>query len=510
MAILDKVSNFAKADLAAFISSTDTSLTIDTNRAGRFPSSGNFTIVVWDAENTSPEDDDDLSGVEVMLCTGRSSNTLTLTRAQEGTTAKNFNTSGHTYKAALVLTSKMITDIDTALTGKAPLASPSFTGNINLNMTANDAININLNGTQKGWLWQAAVDNAFAPGSLAGDIGLWAAGSLWLGTSILQGAQIKICSADVKFSTPIYGASTTFRVGLNTTHYMDFYTDGVRIKADTYTWLDTHFTSSAATSYLRVMHDSGYLFAGAGGHTIGEWQIGTLANPHTAFSSAGLIQRSGNITVAAGGAYYVGTSPLLDATTTLGASTTTTATQNAIKVYADTKINKAASSTVGVIPKWDSTSGDTLVDGFTVGTGANNLVQLNASSQLPAVSGALLTGISKVVSKEYAYTISGTIAVPSGDTDFINGFFIRIPSGKSAQIVGYKCKINSGTSATVKLQKNGVDITGFTSITVGTTASSATPTAVTLADGDIITLIVTAISATPKNMAFTIFIDFTC
>lgn len=109
----------------------------------------------------------------------------------------------------------------------------------------------------------------------------------------------------------------------------------------------------------------------------------------------------------------------------------------------------------------------------------------------------------------HAYTVSGEIKVPSGDTDFINGFFVPVPTGQTVKIVSCRYIINSGTSATVKLQKNGSDITGFTGISVTTTAASTTPTSVSLADNDKINLVVTAVSGTPKNMSFTIFLEYT-
>jgi len=50
-------------------------------------------------------------------------------------------------------------------------------------------------------------------------------------------------------------------------------------------------------------------------------------------------------------------------------------------------------TTSGYVPLWGNTSGTLLGVGLGVGTAANNLVQLNGSGQLPAVSGALLIGI---------------------------------------------------------------------------------------------------------------------
>jgi hypothetical protein len=124
-------------------------------------------------------------------------------------------------------------------------------------------------------------------------------------------------------------------------------------------------------------------------------------------------------------------------------------------------------------------------------------------------SGALSQASAKTIRIPHTWTISGAIAVPSGDTDFINPMFVSLPSGQTANLAGCKYLINSGTSVTAKLQKNGTDATGFTGISVTTTAATTFPTAVTLADGDKLALVVTAVSGSPFNLAFTIFLDVT-
>lgn len=48
-------------------------------------------------------------------------------------------------------------------------------------------------------------------------------------------------------------------------------------------------------------------------------------------------------------------------------------------------------TTSGLVPQWSSTQ-KTLTTGLTVGTSANNLVQLDSSAKLPAVDGSQLTG----------------------------------------------------------------------------------------------------------------------
>lgn len=108
------------------------------------------------------------------------------------------------------------------------------------------------------------------------------------------------------------------------------------------------------------------------------------------------------------------------------------------------------------------------------------------------------------------YAIPGTINLPSGDTDYICPFFIKLAPGQTAKLIGVIHRINSGDPITMKFKKNGVDITGFTGISVSTTTTFTNPTDVTLADGDMIQPIVTAIGATPaKNLTYQPIIEHT-
>jgi hypothetical protein len=66
----EQFANDAQTSLASSANTTTGSLSL--TDASAFPSSGNFRLKIDD---------------ELMLCTARSSNTLTVTRAQEGTTA---------------------------------------------------------------------------------------------------------------------------------------------------------------------------------------------------------------------------------------------------------------------------------------------------------------------------------------------------------------------------------------------------------------------------------------
>lgn len=108
----------------------------------------------------------------------------------------------------------------------------------------------------------------------------------------------------------------------------------------------------------------------------------------------------------------------------------------------------------------------------------------------------------------HTYAIPGEIKVPIADADFIMPFFVSLLTGQTAKLVKARYRINSGTSVTAKLQKNGVDIAGFTGMSITPAAAETDPADVTLADNDMLQLVVTAVSGTPKNLTFTIFIEY--
>ena len=67
-------------------------------------------------------------------------------------------------------------------------------------------------------------------------------------------------------------------------------------------------------------------------------------------------------------------------------------------------------TTSGMVPQWSSTQ-KTLTTGLTVGTAANNLVQLDGSAKLPAVDGSQLTGIEHSIG---IYVDNGTDPIETG------------------------------------------------------------------------------------------------
>src|SRR5690606_24284698 len=101
----------------------------------------------------------------------------------------------------------------------------------------------------------------------------------------------------------------------------------------------------------------------------------------------------------------------------------------------------------------------------------------------------------------YTFTIPDEVLVPTGDENFIPPFFVMLDTGQTAEVISCRHRINSGTSATVKLQKNGVDLTGFTNISVTTNAATTDPANQSLESGDRIGLVVTAVNGTQKNLS---------
>ena len=102
-----QIKNRAASSLAADITSTATSLTVQAGDGAKFPQPGNgFNITIED---------------EILKCTARSTDTLTVVRAQEGTTA-----AAHVAGKAVELriTAGVITNVEDELDAHAALTSP--------------------------------------------------------------------------------------------------------------------------------------------------------------------------------------------------------------------------------------------------------------------------------------------------------------------------------------------------------------------------------------------------
>jgi len=94
--------NFAYAYLYTGITAAATSLTTRTGQGARF-GSGTWYGVIWDTYYKNASEAYQNSCAEIVLATSNGvSDTLTLTRAQQSTTARAFNRAGRTYAIMLV------------------------------------------------------------------------------------------------------------------------------------------------------------------------------------------------------------------------------------------------------------------------------------------------------------------------------------------------------------------------------------------------------------------------
>ncbi len=126
MSVLDPVENFAKVTVDEGHDEQDLIIILEANEGAKLPdpaTDGEFNLTWWNS--TDYEDPTDqhaayLAGTEdedaeIVRCTARSSDTITVTRAQESTTATAHNKTGKTQIMMLGLTKKTIDDIGTAL-----------------------------------------------------------------------------------------------------------------------------------------------------------------------------------------------------------------------------------------------------------------------------------------------------------------------------------------------------------------------------------------------------------
>lgn len=113
---LDAVANFAEVTVSIGYNSSDTSIALTAGHGARLPqpsTDGAFNATWWNfTDYPNPTDDPNR---EIVRVTARSTDTLTVTRGQEGITATTKNTGSKTYKMVLSITKKMITDIDAGI-----------------------------------------------------------------------------------------------------------------------------------------------------------------------------------------------------------------------------------------------------------------------------------------------------------------------------------------------------------------------------------------------------------
>jgi hypothetical protein len=106
---IDPVVNFGKVTVSTGYSSSATSIVLNSGNGAKLPASFPFNLIWWNATDYADPADD--PGVEIVTVTAIATDTLTVTRAQEGTSASSKNASGKTYKMVQGPTAKTIADL---------------------------------------------------------------------------------------------------------------------------------------------------------------------------------------------------------------------------------------------------------------------------------------------------------------------------------------------------------------------------------------------------------------
>lgn len=122
---LDPVQNLIKLVVSQGYGASDTSIVLSSG--GSSLPSPSFNMTWWNATDYPDPSND--PNAEIVRVTNVSGNTLTITRAQEGTAASTKNTAGKTYSFMLGITAKMITDIGNNL--QQPWKLVTVNGTIN-------------------------------------------------------------------------------------------------------------------------------------------------------------------------------------------------------------------------------------------------------------------------------------------------------------------------------------------------------------------------------------------
>jgi len=109
---VDPIKNLTKVTVLTGYNSTSTTIVLASGEGSKLPSPtvyGAFNLVWYNSTDYNDPADDPY--VEIVRCTAISSDTLTITRAQESTTAQNHNIVAKTYKMKMAVTKKIIEDL---------------------------------------------------------------------------------------------------------------------------------------------------------------------------------------------------------------------------------------------------------------------------------------------------------------------------------------------------------------------------------------------------------------
>jgi hypothetical protein len=141
---LDSVANFIAVQASTGYTSSATSIVLQSGQGSKLPATP-FNLV-WYNSTDYPNPAND-PNVEIVRVTNVSTDTLTITRAQEGTSATNKNTASKTYSLVLGITAKMISDLAAQTGNGVPVENEIVSGS----GTAWTLANTPVSGSVKLW-----------------------------------------------------------------------------------------------------------------------------------------------------------------------------------------------------------------------------------------------------------------------------------------------------------------------------------------------------------------------
>jgi hypothetical protein len=123
--MLDNVANFVQVQTSTGYAAGATSIILSSGQGSLLPAAP-FNLIWWNVTDyPNPTNDPNR---EIVRITGISGDTLTITRAQEGTSATAKNSSGKIYNLVLGITAKMITDIAAQTANGIPVYNEIVSG----------------------------------------------------------------------------------------------------------------------------------------------------------------------------------------------------------------------------------------------------------------------------------------------------------------------------------------------------------------------------------------------
>jgi len=274
---LDSVSNFGRAFILGGLTSSGTSVELRTGDVSNLPVSGNFNCVIFNASDYVNPIDDPFK--EIVRVNSISGSFLSVSRAQEGTTAASHSMTGKTYVAVNTITKKMIDDINSAILSYSPTTVNADTiyvknifnsGTSALNISGSSIVNINASGAGL-FASQTAVTLA------SPSIDLFATGG---GSIATQGSIIPVTSGTYNIGSAAYPVGTVYTNAIivsGTAGGGSSFAGGAVTSSITPTISGTLTLGTAALPFSGT-YSNQYettLVSGTGGNTTLNWNLGT-------------------------------------------------------------------------------------------------------------------------------------------------------------------------------------------------------------------------------------------